>query len=419
MNKRLQAVRVGALTLGLLGSCTAVAAPPAAQEEVERGRMFFNAGAQAYAAGRYRDAVRSFEQAYAHAPRPSVLFSLAQAERKEFLEHEDARVLKSAIEHYKRYLAEQQSGGRRSEAVEAKAELEARLARLDSAQLAALAVQSPEKRKPRVTVVSPTPGAHASFDGGPAEELPFFADLEPGKHVVRVFGEGYFDKEQEVSGDRGIDVPMSVALTERPARVTVALATRAEVYVDGRVVAETPTPRTIEVPPGTHVIAIVKNGRRAWSEEVVLERDTAVRVEPKLETSTQRWLSYGLLGAGGVTLALGGVFALTALAQQNQAEDIEGRRQSGNLSAADLDLHNRAIEHRDQQRTASIVLASSGAALALGGLLLYAFDTPPVASSPARPEPKPRGVPVDRTASLRPYPWVASGSYGVGLISRF
>ena len=55
------------------------------------------AGAQAYAAGKYTDAVRSFEQAYALAPRPTVLFSLAQAERKSFLEHADPIALRHAI----------------------------------------------------------------------------------------------------------------------------------------------------------------------------------------------------------------------------------------------------------------------------------------------------------------------------------
>ena len=52
--------------------------------------------------------------------------------------------------------------------------------------------------------------------------------------------EGYFDEEQEVSGDKPIDVPVSLTLRERPAFVTVAYRAPAEVYVDGRIAATTP-----------------------------------------------------------------------------------------------------------------------------------------------------------------------------------
>ena len=79
------------LVLVLVASVSAFASPAfgapqvAVPEDVERARTFFDAGAAAYASANYRDAVRSFERAYALAPRPAVLFSLAQAERKEYL----------------------------------------------------------------------------------------------------------------------------------------------------------------------------------------------------------------------------------------------------------------------------------------------------------------------------------------------
>ena len=151
--------------------------------------------------------MRSFEQAYEIAPRPQLLFSLAQAERKEYFAGNDPSYLRRAIQHYKAYLEQVSSGGRRSEATEAKADLEARLARDPQAQAAAAAAAPPEKRKARVTVYSATPGAQASIDGGPAQELPYFGDLEPGKHRVRVFAEGFIDAEREVSGDKPVDQP--------------------------------------------------------------------------------------------------------------------------------------------------------------------------------------------------------------------
>jgi hypothetical protein len=419
MNKLRCAAAVAALVVAISSSANAAPNNPT-PEEIERARTFFNAGAQAYGAAKYADAVRSFEQSYELAPRPPILFSLAQAERKEFQDHNDARMLKRALHHYKDYLEQVPTGGRRAEALEAKSELEGRLARLDPQQ-ASTSVAPTEKRKPRVTVFSPTAGAQASLDGGPPQELPYFADLEPGRHKVRVFGEGYIDAEQEISGDKGLDVPVNLPLKEKPALVTIALDASAEIFVDGRLVAEGPLSRPIEVAPGPHVIAIAKNGKQPWSQEVVLERGKPFKVEPKLVTSGQRYIAYSMLGTGIASLAIGGIFALSANGRENRAQELEKKRETENLSADELDEHNRAIDRRDTQRTAAIVFASVGAAVTTGGLLFYFFNKPPIALLPPRsvePTPKPQ-APTDVTGSLRPYPLLGPGVYGAGLTAIF
>ena len=419
--KRRIAWTAGALlwaSLAIAPSLAHAAEPTA--EDTERARTFFDAGAQAYGAGKFADSVRSFEQAYAIAPRPQILFSLAQAERKLFLEHGEPAVLRRALQHYDEYLKLVRSGGRRSDAVEAKAELERRLARLDPRDAAAREVAQ-EKRKPRVTVFSPTPGARASLDGGPPEELPYFADLAPGKHRVRVSGDGYFDAEQEISGDKGIDVPVNLPLKEKPALLTVVLDSSAEIFVDGRLVADAPLNRPIEVPSGPHVIAIAKNGKKPWSQEVVLERGKPYRLEPKLATSGQRVVAYSMLASGGAALVVGGLFALGAAGSESRVRDLEAKRREENLTPDELADHNRSLERRDDQRTAAIVLASIGAVVTTGGALFYVFDKPPVALLPPRsvePSPKPQ-TPLDVTATLRPYPVLGPGLYGAGVTARF
>src|SRR4051794_4119083 len=263
-------------------SSLAFARDPTA-EEVERARTFFNAGAQAYSAARYSEAVRSFEQAYELAPRPQLLFSLGQAERKEYFANNDATYLRRAIQHYRAYLEQVTRGGRRSEATEAKADLEARLARDPQAQGPAPAAA--EKRTARVTVYSATPGAQASIDGGAPQELPYFGDLPPGKHKVRVFADGFIDGEREVSGDKPIDQPVDLPLQERPCIMTVVLDTTADILVDGRLVATAPVTRPLELPPGPHVLSVAANGKKPISQEVVLPRGKPFRFEPKLEAS--------------------------------------------------------------------------------------------------------------------------------------
>ena len=406
-----------ALVVALLTTSGLAAAKEPAPDEVDRARTFFNAGAQAYSAARYAEAVRSFEQAYELAPRPQLLFSLAQAERKEFFASNDGAYVRRAIAHYKQYLEQVPSGGRRSEATEAKADLEARLARLDPQQAAGTAAV--EKRKARVTVYSATAGAQASIDGGPPQELPYFGDLEPGKHRVRVFADGYFDAEREVSGDKPVDQPVDLPLKERPSMVTVVLDTTADILVDGRLVATSPVGRPIEVPPGPHVLSVAANGKKPLSQEVVLPRGKPFRFEPKPEASGQRIVAFTMLGVGAVGIVTGGVFGLLTLGQEGRAKSIQSERDTGNISADRLDAYNRSIDKRDAFRTASVVSFSAGAAFAAGGALLYFFDHPTVNVLPPRsvePTPAPRtNQPLDLTAS----PLVGPGLWGGAVTATF
>jgi hypothetical protein len=404
--------------LSLVTTAGAASAKEPTPDEVERARTFFNAGAQAYSAARYSEAVRSFDQAYELAPRPPLLFSLAQAERKEFFASNDASYLRRAIQHYKAYLDQVPSGGRRSEATEAKADLESRLARLDPAQSAAANAQ-PEKRKARVTVYSATVGAQASVDGGPPQELPYFGDLTPGKHRVRVFAEGYFDAEREVSGDKAVDQPLDLPLKERPSTVTIALATAADVYVDGRIVATTPLLQPLEISPGPHVISVSANGRRPLSAEVDLPRGKPYRFEPKLETSGQRIVAFTMLGVGAAGVVSGVVFGALSLGQEGHAKSILDDRSTANISADQLASYNSSIDRRDAFRTASIVGFGAGVGFAAGGALLYLLDRPTISVVPPRsvePTPTPRtNAPTDLTAS----PLVGPGIWGASMSARF
>ena len=413
----LRSLRLGAF-LTVLSTTAIASAKEPTPDEVDRARTFFSAGAQAYSAARYAEAARSFEQAYELAPRPQLAFSLAQAERKEFFAGNDASFLRRAIQHYKAYLDQVPSGGRRSEATEAKADLEARLARLDPAQAAA-STAPPKKEKARVTVYSATAGAQASVDAGPAQELPFFGDLSPGKHKVRVFAEGYFDAEREVSGDKLVDQPVDLPLKERPSLVTVALDSRADIYIDGRIVATAPVSRPIEVAPGPHVISVSANGKKPLSVDVDLPRGKPYRFEPALEPSGQRIVAYSMLGVGAVGLVTGAVFSVLSLGQEGHAKNILDEGASGNITADKLQSYNNSIDRRDSYRTVSIVSLSAGAAFAAGGALLYFMDRPTISVVPPRsvePSPAPRtNQPTDLTAS----PVVGPGIWGASMSARF
>src|SRR4051812_9930626 len=57
---------------------------PPARGEAADARLYFNAGARAYAAGKYVPAIRAFEEAYRIEPRPGLVFSIAQAYRRQY-----------------------------------------------------------------------------------------------------------------------------------------------------------------------------------------------------------------------------------------------------------------------------------------------------------------------------------------------
>ncbi len=418
---RARAWVLGAMTASLvLASASSALAKDPTPDEVDRARTFFSAGAQAYASARYGDAARSFQLAYELAPRPQLAFSLAQAERKEYFAGNDASYLRRAIQHYKEYLDQTPSGGRRSEATEAKADLEARLSRLDPKDAAASTTAAPEKRKARVTVYSPTVGAQASLDGGAPQELPYFGDLPAGKHKVRVFADGYFDEERDVSGDQPGDQPLDLPLKEKPALVTVVLDRTADIYVDGRVVATTPLTQPIEVPPGTHVISVSALGKKRFSQEVTLPRGKPFRFQPILETSGQRIGAWALVTVGAASMITGVVFAIIALGQESRANDILAERQSGNITTDRLETYNRSIGRRDDFRHVATATWFGGSAVVVGGTLLWFLDKPvihvvppPKSVEPTRPQ---KETPIDVTASPIVGP---GGSWGGTITATF
>src|SRR5258706_11656922 len=91
-----------ALCTGFLAVAPAVARAQAAPAPAEAAdaRLYFNAGARAYAAGKYPAAIRAFEEAYRIEPRPGLVFSIAQAYRRQYFIDKAKQNLVEAIEHY-------------------------------------------------------------------------------------------------------------------------------------------------------------------------------------------------------------------------------------------------------------------------------------------------------------------------------
>ena len=399
---------------------SALVAPVAsADDRTEQARVYFDAGAQAYAAGRYPVAVEAFGAAYKLVARPQLLFSLAQAERKQFWVDKKPDGLAHAILHYRAYLAEVAEGGRRDDAATAISELEPAAARLGPA------AAEPDRAAPgatRLLLSSQAPNAKASIDAEAPGLLPRLVEIVPGKHHVKVSADGFYADERDVVTLGGVTTPVELNLREQPGLLTIVAEAGATVVLDGRDVGTLPLAAPIEASSGHHMVAIARNGRQLFSSEVTLERGHSKTVTAPLLVTRQRRIAETVLIVGGASVLAGAAFLGVAAAEQSSAQDIQREKQSGNISGAQLTQYNADIVARDGWRTASIAVLGGGGAVLLAGGALFLFDHPAVdmrrgAEAPPVPAIGPAGCGCSVEVSLLPV--VHPGFGGVGVVGRF
>jgi hypothetical protein len=366
-------------------------------QNIDQAKAYFNAGAQAYSIGQFIAAIQAFEEAYKLAPKPAILFSLAQAERKQyFVDHKPQR-LERAIEGFRKYVADVPQGGRRADAVQALSELEPLWAAMKGTAAATATPEDKTVKLPaRVMVTSPTTGAQVSVDGGPGSEAPLIAEVKPGKHVVVVTSKGFIEEKREIQVVDGGLAALDLDLKEKPALLAINAPDGSTIDVDGRPAGVTPLITPISLTHGRHFVAVLKNGSVAFTREVEVVRGETKTLDATLTTSKQRVASYIVLGTGIAALATGGVFLGLALNKESKAKSILDARDQGNIAGRDLDDYTSARDARDRYRTISYVAFGAGAALTATSLLLMAFDRPTVAPM-SMPDQSPTPAPSPKT----------------------
>lgn len=404
-------VRHGAKLFVIVLMMVAAGLAHGAPEDIGQAKTYFAAGAQAYSVGQYTAAIQAFDEAYRLAPRSAILFSTAQALRRQYFVDRNRAHLDRAIDLYRRYVDEVPQGGRRNDAVQALSELEPVAARLD---LAAEIVPGESRNRglpgTRLMVSSPTSGARISVDGSGPQPAPFIAEVEPGTHRVRVTAPGHYDDEREVVTVKGGLLAFDVRLRERPGRLHVLVQDGARIYVDGRYQGQAPLSGAMEFASGRHVVSVVQPGYDGTSQEVLLEKGKTKTVLVELQPSMQRNVSLVMLGAGGVSLVVSAGFFGQALERQQAAQEVLDRKSEGNITSEDLDVYDAARRDRDQLRRAGKVALSTSLALGAVGGLLYYFDTPQV---PTVDKPAEKKAGPTEPRALSAVPVVSPGLVGV------
>jgi tetratricopeptide (TPR) repeat protein len=408
----------GAPAAAALALALALPATARAEEAVERAQALFNVGAQAYAQGDFNGAIEAFEEAYRASARSGILFSIAQAHRKQFYVAREPARLRAAIEHYHAYLGKVSTGKHRGIAVEALAELEPIAAKVAPEGVsAALALKG---ARTRVMVSSAAPGAHVSLDGAPPRPSPLIADVKPGQHTVRVEAEGYVDDQRPLLAVEGGLVALDVPLRERPARLFVRAEDGADVTVDRRLAGRTPLPGPIELAAGQHFVAVTRNGRRPFGEEVKLALGESKSVDVEPGVTGQRVASYLLAAVAGAGAVVGGAFVGVAYHEQAVAESIRDAGKRGNISQGMLDGYASALASREDFKRATYGAFGGALALGIGAGALFLFDTPRPPTGFVRVDEAPaRGTRPAAPLEVSALPLAGPGFVGAGVFGRF
>jgi hypothetical protein len=371
----------------VLALCAATS-PAGAQEtsDRERAKASFKAGANAYAAGDYLAAIQALEAAYDLTPLPAIAFSLAQAERKQYVAKNEREHLERAVALFKRYLEQEPNGPRRADAQLALAELSPHLSRGPTHDVPA----KPQIRPTRLMIVSDTPNARISLDGGPLGVSPLIREVAPGKHRARVTAAGYYDADRDVMAVAGELLLTEVRLSERPTSLYVWAPAESDIYVDGVYMARGGPVATLALPSGRHQLTVAQAGRRVVRRDIQLARGQTRSELVTLEPTTQRTVSEYLFVAGGA--ALGGSLVLSAFAvrSEGKAEDFLQQKHYRVMSSAELVAYHASIVERTRYRTAALVGVAGAAGCFITGLFLHELDRPSLAAAPRQEDPRSR-----------------------------
>jgi hypothetical protein len=367
---------------------------PAGADDRKAAERYFKAGAKAFAAQSFEAAATNFDEAYKALPMPEIAFSAAQAYRKAYQVEAKPEFVKRAVELYEFYLSKVKSGGRVGDAAHNHAQMKRELDRLGAAGIKTSSTAAPKTRlginvsaadqaasdigtlreigDPAVDTA--IKGLTATVDRKPVE--PFsLVEVDAKEHVIAVAADGYFPVEKKTVAVEGQSTLVDVELKPKPAKLTVKTEGDAKILVDGRTVATTPS-GPVDLPQGKHLLAVLRNGREPFAQEVALNRGQDLAVNAELHKTGRRkavpWIfgGAGLLAAGAVTTAI------VAHSRNSHAEDLQQMIEMGNQPPSVADDYDSTIKSRDKLVTWTWILGGAAVAAAGTGTLLLVFDTP-------------------------------------------
>lgn len=381
------------------------AAVPARADDKALAANFFDAGAEAYDAGQYLVAAEAFLKAHELLKSPALLFSAAQANRRQYLVDASPDALRHAVRLYRDYLRDDPTGNRREDAMSALSDLAPLEARLADRGLVPIPVPlegrnenggaadpgakpaaepSESPRTTRLLLTAKPEGAEVAVDGAAFVRMPLVIEVKSGPHPVRMRAAGYFDEAFSVEAVEKELVPRHVPMRPKPGRLVIAGTSGARVFVDGQARAILPIAQSLEIEPGEHFISVVRSGREELGRTMTITRDTEAKLDASLPMTGQRIAAWTTFGIGLAGAAAGGVLTGLVLDQDAKAATIEAKRTSGILTPSERDAENAAISARNDYALAASVTGGAAALVFLTSVGLFMFDEPAPTPTPAK-----------------------------------
>lgn len=370
--------------------------------ELERAKMLFDAGATFYASGQFIEAAEAFDQANQLIPRPAIVFSLAQAYRRQFFIDKNNVWLRLALQNYRLYISEVPEGGRRVESAQALDELAPYEELMRTSDPSSGTMPSREKSVARLLVTSQTPGAIVTIDNTVSRPAPFAPEVPLGRHKVRVSAPGYFSSEEDIEAVDG-NVVVSVNLVEKPAKIMITTGAGTVIILDGQVIDTAPLTKPIEIPSGKHILVLSKHGYGTVGKELNLHRGEERRFDLPLKMTVQNKVGTGLIIGGSAILVAGGIFSIAALVEQGKAIRVKHQTDSSKISIHDIDNYYDARDGRLRWARLGLLSFIGGAVTVGTGIAIHALDNPSRVvnhvSAPNRPNTK-NPPPVVRSSDM-------------------
>lgn len=288
----------GALTHSFQARADAPSDEAAMEQRRAAAKTKYQQGAEAYSAGRYKDAVDLFLAADQLAPSAPLSFNIARAYEKL---SDDA----GALRWYRDYL-------RRNP--------DAANATTVRPLIAALAENLQKKGVQQVTVLTSPAGATVTVDDQPVGVTPWTGELAPGEHHLLLNLRGYTDVEKSVSlaADQPLDINLRLEQQPQSSAQVVAApiaplppaTPAADTSAHGKKLGVVPWV-TLGVGAAALGGALTFEILRRSAENDAKAAETQIEYHEHLQTEQSRQTAARVfLGAGGALLLTGGVMLL-------------------------------------------------------------------------------------------------------------
>lgn len=260
----------------------------ASAQRIDDARARFEEGQRLYEAGKFEDAIAAFEAAYKAKPHPNVLYNIGQA-------YERLLDYPSSVRFFERYLAET------APTAEFRNIVENRLRVLHNLPGRVSVVTFPEKVT--ATFVAQDKSKASVEESG---VTPKVFRLAPGDYTLRLEAAGLETEEHEIHVEIGQPYFYQYRLKRLTVQVTLfSKPQRARVFIDNRMVGETPWAGEVEV--GKHQLLLEHPDYPWHKEELVLAARQPLKKEIRFSRPVRSGRTELIIGSmiyGGVAAPL-------------------------------------------------------------------------------------------------------------------